>query len=185
MINECKTASVWLKSNPGILPQVRKLSVFDVAGSFKKYKKFHDTLEKNGIQLPLMQHVTYVNRFSQMHFLILGTEEETILKISSLKAPVVNHVPTPDSVLVKMITARLGKVHDTIKGLNTGQRHVLIPELTESDLFDDFQKYSTNPWLKQNHQISQIRGLIRDKKVSEEVLKKAWGAYSVKVVMES
>lgn len=185
MINECKAASIWLKSNPGVLSQVRKLSVFSVAGGFKKYQNFHDTLEKNGIPLPLMQHVIYVNRFSQTHFLILGTEEEVALKISSLKAPVVNHVPTPDSVLVKMIAARLGKIHDTIKGLNTGQRHVLIPELTESDLFDDFQKYSANPWLKQNHQISQIRELIHGRKISEEVLKKAWGIYSVKAVMES
>lgn len=164
--------------------QARQLAMFHVSGkSFHICQSFYDMLEEKGF-VRLEMYWGYCDRGQTQNLVFMGSEEDILKRLKALVPKVVNHVPTPASVLAKMLAARLGRIGDKVADHNfvdsTGRQQA-IPPLEFGDIQTRFSRLPKNYVFKDL--VRDINEFLKRPDVNDEILKKGWELFAVKDVM--
>jgi len=198
MIKHSTAISNIMKNRPDCFKQFKQLAVFSVGGHFHKVEAFYMALESKGVvQIELCWGAC--NRGTVQNLVFIGDEQDIVARLSGVKDPVIRHMPTPATVMVKMVVLRLGKLHDAIeqenKSIVSANQYALnnpntktkpkpmFPQIKFSDMADRFKRLP-HSWFVKTRIDEFIRVLDR-KEITPEILQKAFDIYSVRIVMHS
>jgi hypothetical protein len=190
MLKFSQRISAIMAGRPGCFKQFKQLAVFHIGGHFHKAQAFYDALENKGV-VRLSLCWGDCKRGMRQNLVFLGDEQDVLAKLNEVKEPVIVHVPTPATVMVKMVVLRLGNLHDAIVAENNSQvlygrpaQRKPIPDLKFSDFADGFKGIPTNDY-RIRQRLDEIKRVLLRKEITPEILQKAWDVFAVRMVMHS
>lgn len=203
MLFYSKAISDLLKERAPRFKQYKEMAVFNVAGHFDKVQRFYDALaQHNLIDFEMCWGSAF--RGTEQNLVFLGTEAEVLPKLIAVEAKLTKSMPTPVTVLIKMLALRLRKLHDAIKEcneqidhrnafwMNHAQRPVnwqpesKVPQITLDDLNNKFVNYQ-NPlapgYYNLMKDVNEIVKFLDRPDLTDEVYKQAYDRHSVMEIM--
>jgi hypothetical protein len=194
MLNHAVVLSKLLTERPGL--------VFNVGGHFDKVQRFYDALEKAGYVNTEMCWASCA-RGQEQNLVFIGNETDVYEKLVAMQPVLKNTVPTPTSVLVKMLALRLRKLHDeilrsnehivrtnTYHAQNTTQNPaykytigIEIAPITIDDVHNRFASLLTSNTFYGRREILDILKFLDRPDITEEIILRAYDRHSVMEVM--
>lgn len=200
MLKYSTAVSKFLEDKPDCFKLAKELAVFNNTGKYfqRECQSFFNALEARGLVTLEMCWGNCV-RGSERNLVFLGDETFVLAQLAELKPKETKHVPTPTTVLIKMVALRLSKLHEVIEQENKSiaasntyaqtnpqpgyARPIqpLVPEIEFADMADGFKRFSGSYWTRKV--INDFNEVLARPEITPDIALKAWDVYSVKVVM--
>jgi hypothetical protein len=195
MLKHSAAISKFLEDKPNCFKLAKEMAVFADSGRhFFRCENFFKALEAKGLVSAEMCWGSCTRGIEQ-NLAFLGDEATVLAQLAELKPKETRHVPTPATVMAKMVAGRLGKLHDLIELENrsivsaneyamnnpsSGQQlRALISQLQFSDMADRFKSIPRKYWFLKKC-VDEFASVLDRKE-----MKKAFDMYNVRVVMHS
>ena len=204
MLKHSPLISKLLGEKPACFKQAKMLAVYSVGGHFHKVQNFYDAMEESALLSGAALDMCWgdCQRGGTVQNLVfLGNEAEVALRVEALTDPVVKHMPTPASVMVKMLAARFAKLADGIDQENVWalqsnaylannpgvgkSARPMLPKLAFEDVADGFKRYAAAFGWGIKATIGDMKNILARSEATPDVVKKAWDILSVRSVMNS
>jgi len=199
MLKHSAAVSKFLEDKPNCFKLAKEMAVFSDSGRhFFRCENFFKALEAKGL-VNIEMCWGSCTRGIEQNLVFLGDEATVLAQLGELKPKEVRRVPTPASVMVKMVALRLGKLHDMLKSendqiarsnayaqANPGQNFPvqpkpMLPQIKFSDMADGFKRLPRGWSIKTC--VDEFNEVLNRKEITPEILQKAWDTFSVRIVM--
>jgi len=198
MLKHSAAVSKFLEDKPNCFKLAKEMAVFSDSGRhFFRCENFFKALEAKGL-VNIEMCWGSCTRGIEQNLVFLGDEATVLAQLGELKPKEVKRVPTPASVMIKMVAGRLGKLHDALRNENEqiiksnayaqANPQVYVrpsqpsnPDLEFSDIADGFKRFTAGWWVKKI--IEEFNEVLARPEITPDVLKKAWDILSVRSVM--